>query len=169
MADPYLGEIRLFSFNFAPSGWATCDGQLLQISQNNALYALLGIMYGGNGSTNFNLPDLRGRTPLHFTSGFAQGQNGGYEGIALTQSQIPGHVHGLVATSATTNTTNAPGGNAFGSSLANYPVYSDVANLTLMNTGTIGLEGGGVAHDNMQPFLVVNFCIALSGIFPPRS
>jgi len=168
MADPFLGEIRLFSFNFAPQGWATCDGQLLQINQNNALYSLLGIMYGGDGKTNFNLPDLRGRTGLQFATGYAQGTKSGVEGITLTQSQVPAHIHSLQASTNAT-TLNAPSGNAFATSPTAYPIYADVANLVPVNTGTIGLEGGGTAHNNMQPFLVINFCIALTGIYPPRS
>jgi microcystin-dependent protein len=168
MAEPFIAEIRMFSFGFAPKGWATCDGQLMAIAQNQALFALLGVMYGGNGTSNFNLPDLRGRIPIHIASGYPQGTASGTETVQLTLSQIPPHTHGLQATTNTT-TVNVPVGNAFANSPSAYPIYSDVANLVTMNAATIASEGGGGGHVNIQPFLVINFCIALSGYFPSRN
>lgn len=168
MADPFLGEIRTFSFNIVPQGWASCDGQLLQITQNNALYSLLGIRYGGDGKTNFNLPDFRGRAPIHYTTGYTIGSRAGSETVTLTTTQIPAHTHGLQATSNTT-TVNTPGGNALASSPTSYPIYIDSANLVQMNANALANEGGGAGHNNMQPVLVLNFCIATTGIYPPRS
>lgn len=170
MADPFLGEIRLFGFGFPPQGWAKCDGALLQISQNNALYALIGTRYGGDGKTNFNLPDMRGRVPLHRSSVYGIGQKGGSEGVALTNDTMPAHNHPVLGASA--------GGDAFKggntkslatSTDATDPIYQPPANLAAMNAGVISTTGGGQSHNNMQPGLVINFCIATTGLFPPRS
>ncbi len=169
MADPFLSEIRLFSFSFAPQGWSTCDGQLLQITQNNALYALIGITYGGNGTTNFNLPDLRGRTPIHFNSSYARGVKGGSETVVLTENTIPAHTHSLAATT-TPAASNTPASNVLSllpSDKAEYAAATAVN--TTLNAGAVATVGSSVGHNNMQPSLVVNFCIAMTGIYPPRS
>jgi microcystin-dependent protein len=166
MADPFLGEIRVTSFNFAPKGWALCNGQLLAISQNQALFALLGTFYGGNGINNFALPDLRGRTPLHNGSSFPQGQTGGEERHTLTPAEIPAHSH------AQGSIAQATGNNPANSVLAAKPrrgsnVYAPVANPVQL--AGQGAAGGGQSHDNMQPYLALNFVIALQGIFPSRN
>ena len=167
MAEAFLSEIRMFSFNFAPQGWATCDGQTMQISQNQALYSLLGIMYGGNGTTTFNLPDLRGRTPIHFAAGYGEGSKSGQENVVLTTQQIPAHTHQLEC-NATAAQTNIPTNNVLGLSPASND-FTPPANLTPMNNGAIAVAGANHGHNNMQPSLVANFCIALQGIFPSRS
>lgn len=167
MAEPFLSEIRMFGFGFAPTGWATCDGQTLQISQNNALYALIGIMYGGNGSTNFNLPDMRGRTPIHFNSTYTEGSKSGSENITLTTQQIPAHTHNLQGSTGGPS-TNAPGTMVFATLPTDKFVYGTAANLTPLNASSVSTVGG-TGHNNMQPSLVINFCIALTGIFPSRS
>jgi microcystin-dependent protein len=166
MAEPFLSEIRIFSFNYAPKGWALCNGQFLPINQNQALFALLGTTYGGNGQTTFALPDLRGRVPIHFGDGFTLGQAGGKEFHTLTQSEMPAHNH---FAQAATNQTNAaiPGGQWLGQALNQY--NANVASLTTLTPQTIGSFGGSQPHENREPSLVLNFCIALQGIFPSRN
>lgn len=166
MSEPFLAEIKICSFNFAPKGWAQCNGQLLPINQNQALFALLGTMYGGNGQTNFALPDLRARTPIHFGSGVQLGEKGGADAVTLTEAALPAHGH-LRATSNQA-TTSTPVGNV----LANAPrrgigVFAEPASPVVM----IGAQsvGGGQAHENRQPSLVLNFVIALIGIFPSQN
>ena len=172
MSEPFLGEIRMFGFNFAPNGWALCAGQLLPISQNSALFALLGTYYGGNGQTTFGLPDLRGRVPLSFGQGpglsnYNLGQVGGEENHTLITNEMPMHNHGVSASQAA-NATSPAG--AFPSNDARSPVniYSSATDGTQMNPQMIGLAGGSQPHNNLQPYLAVNFCIALQGIFPSR-
>lgn len=173
MAEPFIGEIRLFGFGFAPKGWATCDGQLLTISQNQALYALIGITYGGNGTTNFNLPDLRGRTMLHRSTTdptYLEGAKGGTETVFLTStSQLPAHTHALCANSAA-GSTNAPS-NTVPAAVAT--TTNQFAYATAKASPAVALHSltstGGAAHNNMQPTLTLNFCIALSGVFPSRN
>lgn len=179
MTDPFIGEIRINSFNYAPKGWASCNGQTLPIQQNAALYALLGKTFGGDGSQNFNLPDLRGRTPVgnYTNSGtigqlthYNIGQAGGTETVTLTTTQIPAHSHAW-QTMNVAGTVASPTNNLYAQSPVN--IYA-----TLPSSGSTGLTafhpkimdntGGGGAHNNMQPFLALNFVIALSGIFPPR-
>lgn len=167
MAEPFLSEIRMFGFNFAPVGWATCDGQLLQISQNNALYALIGIMYGGNGTTNFNLPDMRGRTPIHFNATYPEGSKSGSETVTLTTNQIPAHTHNLQGSTGGP-TTNAPGTMVFATLPTTKLNYGTAASLTPLIGNSVSTVGG-TGHNNMQPSLVINFCIALTGIFPSRN
>jgi len=170
MADPFLGEIRMFGFGFPPQGWAKCDGALLQISQNNALYALLGIRYGGDGRTNFNLPDLRGRVPLHRGTGYTIGQKGGSEGVTLTTDTMPGHNHLAFGTAAQGDAAKPANIRSLAtSSDTGDPIYGVAQGLVAMNSNVIAGTGGNQSHNNMQPGLVINFCIATTGIFPPRS
>lgn len=171
MADPFLGEIRLFGFSYAPQGWAKCDGQLLQIQQNNALYSLLGIRYGGDGRTNFNLPDLRGRVPLHRGTGYTIGQKGGVEGVSLTYDTLPAHNHPAYGTTAPGDTWKPNSATALATSTdATDPIYlAPQTSMLSMNAAVISVSGGNQPHNNMQPSLVLNFCIATTGIYPPRS
>ncbi len=166
MAEPFLSEIRMFSFNFPPKGWAFCNGQLLPINQNQALFALLGTTYGGNGQTNFALPNLRGQVPIHEGNGHTRGERAGSTSVTLTQQQMPQHLHFLQASSNSAGTTLDPT-NAL---LA--PVnggYASPANLTTLSSEMVTSVGGSQAHNNMMPYLVLNFCIALQGIFPSQN
>jgi microcystin-dependent protein len=163
VAEPFLAEIKICSFGFAPKGWAKCDGQVLSINQNQALFALLGITYGGNGQTTFALPDLRARAPIHFGEGVALGEKGGADTVTLNEAELPAHGHLRATSNQATSAT--PVGNV----LANAPrrgvaVFAEPANTAVM----IGAQpvGGGQPHDNRQPSLVLNFVIALIGIFP---
>ena len=167
MAEPFLSEIRICSFSFAPKGWALCDGQLLPINQNQALFSLLGTTFGGDGRVDFGLPELRGRTPLHVGSGHTLGERGGEQAHTLSIAEIPTHTHvssGNSSTAATGDPTNAffsQPVSALGS------VYSTNNNsLVAMNSAAVANTGGSQAHLNMQPFLTLSFCIALQGIFP---
>lgn len=168
MADPFIAEIRIVPFNFAPVGWAFCDGQLLPIAQNTALFSLLGTTYGGNGQSTFALPDLRGRAPLQQGQGpglppYDLGEAQGIESVTLLVDQIPPHVHATGATLAPANRAN-PAGARFGTTVdATYA--GGTANVS---GGLHAFAGGSQPHDNMQPSLVLNFIIALQGIFPPR-
>ena len=172
MADPFVAEIRIFPFNFAPTGWAWCDGQLLPLSQNTALFSLLGTVYGGNGKTNFALPDLQGRVPMHPGQGpglslHDLGETGGSETVALLESEIPSHSHALRVSQAD-GTSRVPAGNlhATGIGLAQ---YTDATSpLVQLSTQAEAPAGGDQAHNNMQPYLTCYFCIALVGVFPPR-
>jgi microcystin-dependent protein len=166
MSEPFLSEIKLVSFNFPPKGWALCNGQLLPINQNQALFALLGTTYGGNGQTNFALPNLRGRVPIHMGNGHTQGEAAGSTSVTVNIQQLPTHIHGLQGSSNPSGTTSDPT-NAF---LA--PVnggYGPASNLTTLNAQTITSVGGSQPHNNMMPYLVLNFIIALQGIFPSRN
>lgn len=164
MAEPFLSEIRIMSFGFAPKGWAMCNGQLLPINQNQALFSLLGTTFGGDGRVNFALPDLRGRTPIHVGSGHTLGERGGEQAHTLSIAEIPTHVHTLNATSETADTV-VPTGNLLGDSNPNQ-IYSAPANFIPLVNGTVSNVGGSQAHLNMQPFLTLTFSIALQGIFP---
>ncbi|HRQ41052.1 MAG TPA: tail fiber protein [Chloroflexota bacterium] len=163
MSEPFLSEIRMMSFGFAPRGWALCNGQLLPINQNQALFSLLGTTFGGDGRVNFALPDLRGRVPLHVGSGHTLGERGGEQAHTLSIAELPTHTHVL---NGTTNTGNIPV--PTNNILADSPsqLYAAPSNLTSLNPGTVVNTGGSQAHLNMQPFLTINFCIALQGIFP---
>jgi microcystin-dependent protein len=166
MSEPFLAEIRIVGFNFAPRGWAFCDGQILPINQNQSLYSLLGTTYGGDGRTTFALPDMRGRVPIHVDSSHREGQKSGEETVTLTAAQMPDHKHALQASSATATINTASG--SFLSDSAPNEIYSDAQNVN-MNAGAVFNVGGGQAHNNMQPYLALNFCIALQGLFPSRN
>jgi microcystin-dependent protein len=165
MAEPFLSEIRMMSFVFPPKGWSLCDGQLLPINQNQALFSLLGTTFGGNGQTTFGLPDLRGRIPIHVGQGHVLGERAGEQAHTLTISEMPTHVH-----LAQASPTDGDQVIATGNYLA--PVnqlYGSPANLTTLAAGEISNVGGSQAHLNMQPYLTINFCIALQGIFPSQN
>jgi microcystin-dependent protein len=162
---PFLGELRLMASARVPNGWARCDGQLLPIAQNQQLFALLGTMYGGNGSTTFALPDLRGRTPRHVGNGNVQGQRLGAESRTVSLAQLPAHSHVSFGSSAAGDQA-VPTGRVLASSLNQYRAPSD---LTTMHPASVLPVGGGQAHDNNHPFLVLSWLIALLGVFPPRN
>ncbi|MGH9277496.1 MAG: phage tail protein [Acidimicrobiales bacterium] len=164
MAQPYVGEIRMFAGNFAPNGWMFCEGQLLPISENQVLFQLIGTTYGGDGESTFALPDLRGRLPIHQGGGFVLAETGGAEEITLTVNQVPGHTHALVASSNNASSTNASG-NVLATTPTYTPYIADVANTALVAT-SVGSTGGSQPHTNFQPYLCVNFIISLFGIFP---
>ena len=165
MAEPFLSEIRLMSFVFAPKGWALCNGQLLPINQNQALFSLLGTTFGGDGRVNFALPDLRGRTPLHVGSGHTLGERGGEQAHTLSIAELPTHTH-VAQCSPGSNT--GPSITPQGAVLDQRPTqaFHGATNLTAMNAASLANVGGSQAHLNMQPFLTISFCIALQGIFP---
>ena len=165
MAEPFMGEIRIVSFNFAPKGWALCNGQLLPINQNQALFSLLGTVYGGNGQTTFGLPNLQSRVPIHVGSGFTLGQPGGESAHTLTNTELPTHTHALMAQPATG--TQLPAVAAFLAQASN--VYRAADNLTALNAASVDNAGGSQPHTNMQPYLALNFCIALQGVFPSQN
>lgn len=167
MATPYLSELRIFSFNFAPKGWALCNGQTLSIQQNTALFSLLGTTYGGNGTTNFLLPNLQGQVPMHYGNGFPQGQAAGEANHTLTVNEMPAHTHSLLA-SSNGPTVNTPANNFFASNTGSLPYSAATANESMAATA-IGNAGGAQPHNNMSPYLVLNICIALQGIFPSRN
>ena len=164
MAEPFLSEIRMMSFAFPPKGWAFCNGGLLPINQNQALFSLLGTTFGGDGRVNFALPDFRGRTPIHVGSSHSLGERGGEQAHTLSVAELPTHTHILVAATET-GTSAIPTGNQLSTS-GNYEQYRAPTNLTSMQPGSVTNVGGSQAHLNMQPFLTVSFCIAQQGIFP---
>lgn len=174
MADPFVAEIRIFPFNFAPKGWAWCDGQLMPLSQNTALFSLLGTTYGGNGKSNFALPDLQGRAPMHPGQGpglslHDLGESAGSETVTLLESEIPAHSHSLMAQAAPAD-TNTPGGHSLGRVVGATPYQPPAgAPLVAMAPQALAPAGGDAPHNNLQPFLTFYFCIALQGVFPPRS
>jgi microcystin-dependent protein len=163
MAEPFLSEIRIMSFNFAPKGWAMCNGQLLPINQNQALFSLLGTTFGGDGRVNFALPDNRGRTPIHVGSGHTLGERGGEQAHTLSIAELPTHTHLVNATSNPADLNVASNTTRLG---AVNNGYTPAANLVAMSPQEVTNIGGSQAHLNMQPFLTLNFCIALQGIFP---
>jgi microcystin-dependent protein len=166
MAEPFLSEIRIMSFGFAPKGWALCNGQLLPINQNQALFSLLGTTFGGDGRVNFALPDVRVRTPIHVGSGHTLGEKGGEQAHTLSIAELPEHLH-VVNASSTTATTNTPANNLVPAQSTASSLYaSGASGLVPMAPAMIANVGGSQAHLNMQPFLTLSFCIALQGIFP---
>jgi microcystin-dependent protein len=178
--DPFVAEIRVFPFTFAPRGWAFCNGQLLPLSQNTALFSLLGTTYGGNGQTTFGLPDLQGRTAMHPGQGQGLslrdlGESGGVETVTLLQSEMPIHTHGLTACDADATddvpTGLLPAKGQFDDGTTFGPIggYSATAPNTNMSPSALTLSGGGQPHANMQPYLTLNYCIALVGVYPPRT
>lgn len=167
MAQPYVGEIRMFAGNFAPAGWMFCEGQLLPISEYETLFNLIGTTYGGDGQSTFALPDLRGRVPLHFGNGFTLAETGGAESVTLTTQQIPAHSHALLATTSFGSATTA-GGNVLAQTQA-IKLYNSATPNAPMAPGTIGSTGGSQPHDNFQPYLCVDFIISLFGIFPSQT
>lgn len=165
MSEPFLSEIKIMSFGFAPKGWALCNGQLLPINQNQALFSLLGTTYGGDGRINFGLPNLQGRTAMHMGSGHTLGELGGEQAHTLSIAEIPTHTHTATGTTTAGNSP-IPTNNFLGKA---DNTYGQPITLTSLQPGTVAAVGGSQAHLNMQPFLVLNFCIALQGIFPSQT
>ncbi len=169
MSEPFIAQLQIFPYNFAPRGWANCDGQLLPIAQNTALFALVGTNYGGDGRTTFGLPNLKGRAVMHPGNGpglssYNLGQRGGVEKVTLSESQMASHTH-TMRVSTEDGDTNAPGNNYLGRGSF---IYATPANLVAMASQSLPNAGGGGAHNNLQPFLTLNFCIALQGLYPSR-
>lgn len=170
MSEPFLAEVRMMGFNFAPRGWAYLDGQILPINQNQSLYSLLGTTYGGDGRTSFALPDLRGRTPVHHSGGMRLGEKSGAETVTLNGSEIPNHKHEVKASTATAN-AKGPASGLFAAEVppdAPYREY-EAGGMIVLRSGTVANGGGGQAHNNMQPYVTLTFCIALQGLFPSRN
>ncbi|MGE5704361.1 MAG: phage tail protein [Clostridia bacterium] len=165
MSEPFVGEIRLFANNYAPRGWMFCEGQILQINQNQALYSLLGTVYGGNGVTTFALPDYRGRVPIHVSQTIPLGTAQGEAAHTLTINEIPQHTH-QVSASSNTPSSPYPANNAWA---ATDNTYDPAATMVTMNANAIGTAGGSQPHNNMQPYLVLNYAIAVQGIYPSRN
>src|SRR4051794_10110140 len=165
MAEPFLSEIRIMSFVFAPKGWALCDGQLLPINQNQALFSLLGTSFGGDGRVNFGLPDLRASVPIHVGSGHTLGERGGEQAHTVSIAELPAHTHSVGVSSTATGGNASPNGRFLGGANNAYHAAAG-STLTTLRPDTVGNTGGSQAHLNMQPFLTLSFCIALQGIFP---
>lgn len=171
--DPFVAEIRIFPFNFAPRGWAWCDGQLLPLSQNTALFSLLGTTYGGNGKSNFALPDLQGRAPMHPGQGpglslHDLGETGGSETVSLLESEMPSHSHNLVGSNQPAE-DRAPAGEILARSVGASLYQTTTSGLQAMSDNALAPAGGDQPHNNLQPYLTFYFCIALQGVFPPRT
>ncbi|HEX8160824.1 MAG TPA: tail fiber protein [Pyrinomonadaceae bacterium] len=166
MSEPFLSEIKIMAFNFPPKGWAQCNGQFLPINQNQALFSLLGTTYGGNGQTTFALPNLRGQVPIHVGNGHTLGEAAGATSVTITQQTMPTHLHPAQGTS-TTGTLNNGAGNLLG--VSQTPIYGQPQSLTTLTPQSVTSIGGSQPHNNMMPYLVLNFCIALQGIFPSRN
>jgi microcystin-dependent protein len=171
--DPFVAEIRIFAFNFAPKGWAFCDGQILPLSQNTALFSLLGTTYGGDGKSNFALPNMQTNVPMNFGQGpglslYDLGQEGGSQFVTLLQSEVPPHNHGVQSVPGNfAGTSNVVGGNSYAKS-AQGNAYTAPANFVTMNVQEVSFVGNNQPHNNMMPYITLNFCIALQGVFPPR-
>lgn len=169
MSQPFIGQVMLVGFNFPPVGWATCNGAVQSIAENSTLFNLIGTTYGGNGQTTYNLPDLQGRIPIHQgsngVSNYVIGQTGGVENVTITLNQFPNHTHSLLGSSSNAS-SDLPGNNALGSSVS---AYTNAPPSLAMNNATIGFSGGGnQPHSNLQPFLVLNWIIALFGVYPSQ-
>ena len=176
MADPFVGEIRMFGFNFAPTGWAMCNGQLMPISQNTALFSLLGTFYGGDGRTTFALPNLQGQAPVHQGQGpgLSQrfiGENSGSTNVTLLTTEMPSHTHTAGCLNSGAGLLASPQNNVWAGAAGRTPpsLYSNAGPNSPMSPQATSISGGGLPHNNMPPYLVLNFCIALQGVFPPRS
>lgn len=179
MSSPFIAEVRPFAFNFAPTNWAFCDGQILAISQNTALFSLLGTTYGGNGTSTYALPDLQGRAPIHTDrySGpdqYPLGSQGGVESVTLVLSELAAHSHGFLGTNAAANEKRPVTGSAYATSATagvspDQDYYGPDSSVTSINPATLSTVGGGLNHENRQSFLVINWCICLAGIYPSRS
>jgi microcystin-dependent protein len=172
MGTPFMSEIKIISWNFSPQGWAFCNGQFLPINQNQALFSLLGTTYGGNGQTTFALPDLRGRAPIHMGNGFVEGQVGGQEFHTVTQSEMPAHNHFVQASTQQANSAfvevaSPASKNVFATVTGG--IYGNFSNLVALNPESVANTGGSQPHENRQPFLVLNYIIALQGVFPSRN
>ncbi len=165
MSSQFMAEIRMFSFSFAPKGWALCNGQTLPINQNQALFSLLGTTYGGNGQTTFALPNLRGQTPIHMGNGHVLGEHAGAESVTITQQTMPQHIHFVTASGDNADNIN-PGNDRFAAFNAGYTAAN---NLNALVPATVTSAGGSQPHTNLQPFLVISFGIALQGIFPSQN
>lgn len=173
MADPFVAEIRIFPFNFPPKGWAFCNGQILPISQNTALFSLLGTTYGGDGKSNFALPNMEGNAPMHPGQGpglslHDLGETGGSQTVTLLESEMAAHPHALMASTSTANQPGPNSNNSLARTQGATP-YGPATNLVAMAPQALTPAGGDQPHNNMQPYLTLNFCIALQGVFPPRS
>ncbi len=173
MSDPFLAEIRIFPFNFAPTGWALCDGQILPLSQNTALFSLLGTIYGGDGKSNFALPNLQGSAPMHPGQGpglslHALGETGGTDTVSLLQTEIPSHSHAWTASNQD-GTVQSPGGQLTAGGVGGITLYATPGPMTPLAPNAIPPVGGSQPHNNLQPYLTMTFCIALQGVYPPRS
>lgn len=169
MSTPFLSEIKIVSFNFAPKGWALCNGQLLPINQNQPLFSLLGTTYGGDGRVNFALPNMQGQVPIHMGSGHTLGEKGGSTAVTLNISQMPAHIHAMNATSAAAVPNTTPGTSAMLAQASGDSIYGNFANPVAMDPRACSNVGGSQAHNNMMPYLVLNFIIALQGIFPSQN
>ena len=169
MGQPYVGEIRIFAGNFAPAGWSFCEGQLLPISENETVFQLIGTTYGGDGQSTFGLPDLRGRVPVHQGNGLVLAETGGVESVTLTAQQVPAHTHPLVGSAANASATSPAGGVPGTMPEVATSAYGSDAPLTTLTPQSISPVGGSQPHDNMQPYLCVDFIISLFGIFPSQS
>jgi microcystin-dependent protein len=167
MSEPYIGEIRMFAGNFAPAGWALCDGALLPISENETLFNLIGTTYGGDGQATFALPDMRGRLPLHNGSGFVLAETGGTETVTLTTAQLPVHTHALTASTGI-GSAHVPAGKVLAQS-PSLALYGESAPSVTTAPESTTASGGGQAHDNMQPYLCINFILSLYGVYPSPS
>jgi microcystin-dependent protein len=173
MGEPYIGEIRMFGGNFAPAGWMLCDGQLLPISENDALFQLIGTTYGGDGESTFGLPNLQSRVPIHMGTGpdgtnYQLGEMAGVESVTLSVQQIPNHTHPLTASTGNGTETN-PGGHVLAGSTSSVQPYIDDAGVVALAANLITPQGGSQPHENCQPFLCINFIISLFGLYPPPS
>jgi len=172
--DPFVAEIRIFGFNFAPKGWAFCDGQILPLSQNTALFSLLGTTYGGDGKSNFALPDMQGNAPMHPGQGpglslHDLGETGGSDLVTLLQAEMPSHNHGLMANFGLANLATPSPARSFARTNPGTSYKDTTTSLTPMSDSAIGLAGGDEPHNNLMPYLTLNFCIALQGVYPPRT